>query len=51
MPNFSAISEINSGLLMQAEFMAILSAPDANKISASSTDLMPPPAVMGMKTF
>ena len=39
------------GLVTAAVFKAILSAPAFKNLYASSTDLIPPPTVIGMKTF
>ena len=49
LPNLSAASAISVGLSMAAEFTDILSAPSRSIALKSSTVLIPPPTVNGMK--
>src|SRR5215213_4346534 len=49
-PNTSASSETSSGRRTAAELTDTLSAPASSTACASSTDLIPPPIVNGMKT-
>ena len=48
-PYFFAASPMSSGLLMAPELTLTLSAPHFSTRSKSSTELMPPPTVRGMK--
>ena len=46
-----AISLIKFGFKTAAVFIATLSAPDLKILKASSTDLIPPPTVIGINMF
>ena len=50
-PNLFASLFINSGFFTAYVLIATLSAPAFNKRKTSSIDFIPPPAVIGTKTF
>ena len=50
LPNLSAASLISLGFIIADEFIDILSAPSLSNVLKSSTVLIPPPTVNGIKT-